>query len=102
VVEGLFAMHEASLKDQMDLRVYIDASDIAKLTRRIKRDRVERRLPLDDVLYRYENHVLPAYERYIAPYKKSCDIVINNEQGFEKGLEVLVSFLRSKAAELSY
>ena len=99
IVEGLFALHEAALRQLMDLTVYIDASDVAKLTRRIRRDRIERQLPLEDVLYRYERHVRPAYVQYIEPYRAGADLIINNdERGFERGLAVLVDHLRARAA----
>ena len=93
LIEGLFAFHEPALSAFMDLRVFIDVSDVAKLSRRIRRDRVERGLPLEDVLFRYEAHVLPAYEAYIAPYKSTADIVVNNRESFTGGLKVLGAFL---------
>ena len=96
VVEGLFVMHEPALSGLMNLKVFVDASDVAKMTRRIKRDRVERQLPLEDVLYRYERHVLPAYRQYLEPYRYDCDLILSNEAGFGEALEVLVSFLRGK------
>ncbi|MGV3589051.1 MAG: uridine kinase, partial [Adhaeribacter sp.] len=57
---------------------------------------VERGYDLDDVLYRYLNHVAPTYEKYIKPYKDDADLIIPNNQQFERGLEVLVSFLEGK------
>ncbi len=96
IVEGLFVLHEPALTELMDLRVYVDASDVAKLTRRIKRDRIDRNLPLEDVLYRYERHVLPAYQRYIQPYKREADLVVNNEASFSASLDVLVGYLLSR------
>jgi uridine kinase len=64
------------------------------LIRRIRRDQSERRYPLEDVLYRYEHHVLPCYESHIRPHKETCDLVINNDRGFEAGLQVLGAFIR--------
>lgn len=96
VVEGLFIYHYEELKSYFDLKLYIDASEELKLIRRIKRDREERNYPLEDVLYRYEHHVLPAYNDYILKYKKEVDIVINNNKDFEVGLQVLVSHLSQK------
>ena len=96
VVEGLFVMHEPALTELMDLRVFIDASDVAKVTRRIKRDRLERALPLEDVLYRYERHVLPAYRRFIEPYLQDADLIVNNERDFGRGLEVVAGYLRGR------
>ncbi len=96
ILEGLFCFHEPELRELMDLTVFIDASDVAKLSRRIKRDRVERALPLEDVLYRYEKHVLPSYETFIKPHKSTCDIVVNNNLSYDPGLEVLLCHLKEK------
>ena len=45
---------------------------------------------------RWENHVAPTYEKYIEPTKYSADIIINNNLHFEKGLDILTSFLKTK------
>lgn len=96
IVEGLFVFHFEELKDLMDIKVFIEANDVIKVIRRIKRDRIERNYPLDDVLYRYENHVLPAYNKYILPYKEQCDLVINNHGSYEIGLDFLKSYISGK------
>ncbi len=98
VVEGIFVFHFAEIARLLDLKVYIDAQEHVKLHRRIIRDRDERGYDLADVLYRYTHHVAPTYEKFIAPYKHDADVVIPNNQHFDKGLEVLVGFLKGKAA----
>ncbi len=96
VIEGIFVFSEKRLSDLLDLKVYIDTKDHIKLKRRIIRDNEERGYDIDDVLYRYEHHVIPTYEKYIQPYKYNSDIVIPNNSNFDMGLEVLVAFLKSK------
>ena len=83
-------------KQLLDLKIFLHAKENLKVIRRIKRDRVERNYPLDDVLYRYENHVLPTFEKYIQPYMEQCDIVINNNTQFDRGLEVVIGFLKQR------
>lgn len=96
IIEGLFVFHFDKLRELMDLKVFVDASDVVKVKRRILRDQVERNYPLDDVLYRYEHHVLPAYLKYIHPFRSYADIVINNEESYEMGLEVLNGFIQNR------
>ena len=98
VVEGIFVFHFEEIARLLNLKVYIDAQEHVKLHRRIVRDRDERGYDLADVLYRYTHHVAPTYERFIAPYKHYADIVIPNNRHFERGLEVLVGFLRGRIA----
>lgn len=94
IVEGLFVFHYKEIFDLFNLKVFLDAKDNLKVIRRIKRDRVERNYPLDDVLYRYEHHVMPTFEKYILPYKSEADIIVNNNARFDKGVQVLMGFMK--------
>jgi uridine kinase len=96
IVEGIFVFYFEEVARLLDLKVYIDAKEHVKLHRRIIRDKEERGYDLDDVLYRYLNHVAPTYEKYIKPYKQDADIIIPNNRHFDRGLEVLVTFLNAK------
>ena len=93
VVEGLFVFYDPKLFYLLDLKILIHASDTQKIIRRIKRDRVERNYPLEDVLYRYEHHVLPSFESYIFPFFNKVDLIINNNKSYEMGKDMLVSYL---------
>jgi uridine kinase len=96
VVEGLFVFSDVKLFELMDLKIMIHANDVLKIVRRIKRDKLERNYPLEDVLYRYQYHVLPAFETYIFPYLNKVDIVINNNDSYDRGRDMLIAFLKSK------
>jgi uridine kinase len=101
VVEGIFVFYFEEVAKLLDLKVYIDAREHVKVLRRIVRDRDERGYDLEDVLYRYTNHVAPTYEKYIKPFKHDADLIIPNNNHFDKGLDVLVSFLKSKVAAIT-
>ena len=94
IIEGLFIFYPESIREVFDLKVFVDANDVLKLKRRILRDRVERNYPLEDVLYRYEHHVLPAYRTYIEPFKSKSDVIINNNVHLERGCELIAGFIR--------
>ena len=99
IVEGLFIFHYKKIASQFDLKVFINAKDNLKVIRRIMRDQVERNYPIEDVLYRYQHHVLPAYERFIMPYREESDIVVNNNHDFERGLGVIQGFIAHQLLE---
>lgn len=101
IVEGIFVFHYKKMRELFDLKIFLHAKENLKVIRRIKRDRVERNYPLEDVLYRYENHVMPTFEKYILPYLDTADLVINNNERFDMGLEVVRGFLHSKINELN-
>ena len=97
LVEGLFIFHHAAIAQLLDFKVFIHAKDVHKIARRVRRDALERGYGLEDVLYRYQNHVMPAYDTYIAPYQDSADVIINNNHSFERALQMIVAYLRSMA-----
>jgi uridine kinase len=40
---------------------------------------MERGYPEEDVLYKWENHVVPAYKEFLLPYRDRCNkIIVNN------------------------
>lgn len=96
IVEGIFVLVFEELLHELDLKVFIEAQDHIRIKRRVQRDWKERGYTMEDVWYRYEHHVAPAYERYIAPARYSADLIIPNNKTFEKALEVLTTFIHSR------
>ncbi len=94
LVEGIFVFHFKKMQSLLDLKIFVDTKENLKVIRRIKRDKVERNYPLDDVLYRYEHHVMPTFEKYILPYRDEADIVVNNNEEMSKGLAVVKGYIR--------
>lgn len=99
VVEGIFVQYYREIADLLDLKVFIDAKDHIKLKRRIIRDDQERGYDLEDVLYRYEHHVMPTYEKYIEPYQSEADIIVPNHTDFQEALDVIGTFVKSKITQ---
>ncbi len=99
IVEGIFVFYFQELAKLLDLKIYIESRESTKLKRRIIRDKVERGYDLDDVLYRWEHHVIPTYEKYISPFKHEADVVIPNNSGFDKGIDVVINYLTQKVKQ---
>ena len=96
IVEGLFVQYFDEIAKEIDLKIFIEAKDHVKLGRRIKRDQVERGYDLDDVLYRYQYHVMPIFENQIEPLKHSADLIIPNNKHFKNALDLLSTYLKTK------
>jgi len=98
LIEGLFVQYFPEIEKELDLKIFIEAKDHLKLSRRIRRDNEERGYDLDDVLYRYQHHVMPVYESFIKPLKHAADIVIPNNHHFERAIELLTGSLKYRLA----
>jgi uridine kinase len=98
IIEGLFVQLFEEIANELDLKIFIEAKDYIKLTRRIRRDNDERGYDIDDVLYRYQHHVMPIYETMIEPLKHQADLIIPNNQNFERAIDILTLSLKAKLA----
>jgi uridine kinase len=98
--EYLFILHFRKIADQLNLKIFIEADDEIALQRRLKRDLLERGYSHDDVIYKWMNHVVPAYKEYLLPYKGECDQVITNNSHVADDIicvtEVISGELREK------
>ncbi len=95
IVEGLFVQYFSEIEKELDLKIFIEAKDYLKLSRRIRRDNEIRGYDLDDVLYRYHHHVMPVYESMIEPLKHRADFIVPNNHDFERALFILVKGLKT-------
>jgi uridine kinase len=57
-------------------QVFVETDSDVRLARRLKRDISQRGRDIHGVMQQYENHVKPAYDRYIAPTMQHADIIV--------------------------
>ncbi|MEZ4825072.1 MAG: uridine kinase [Bacteroidia bacterium] len=93
ILEGLFIYHRPEIAKLIDLKLFIDAEEHIRLSRRLKRDHSERGYSVESILRDYEKYVAPMFYRYIAPIKSQCDMIIPNNRHMYKALQVLVNHL---------
>lgn len=90
IVEGHLVFAHQELTDMFNMKIYIDADDDVRLTRRILKEKAEAEKDEDfDImkcLERYEKFVKPAYDKYVEPTKKFADMVIPNN--IQTGLQL--------------
>lgn len=98
LVEGLFVFHFKEVREMLDLSVFVHADERIRFERRRKRDSIERGISNEMIEYQWNEHVKPAFEQYLKPYKNQVDLVINNNKSFDKALSILQHHLESKAA----
>jgi len=89
LVEGLFIYHYDEIKLTLDYKVMVDLALSEAYKRRLKRDVEERNYSEEVTHYRYMNHVEPAYQKFIAPHKKDMDLIVDNSDSLEVGLQVI-------------
>jgi uridine kinase len=99
MVEGLFILHFEEIAEILDMKIFIDTDEDIALQRRLKRDLIERGYPEGDVLYKWNNHVMPAFNDYLLPYKEQCDKIITNNTHVAEDIIEITSEISNQLRE---
>ncbi|MBR5661606.1 MAG: uridine kinase [Bacteroidales bacterium] len=76
IIEGILIFTCKELRDQMDIKIFVDADDDDRLMRVMARDILERGKTVETVIERYTKTVKPMYLQFIEPSKRYADIII--------------------------
>lgn len=96
VLEGILLFSDSELRKIMDIRIFMSAPLDVCLTRRIKRDVVERHRSIDSVLHQYETTVRPMYLQFIEPFSRYADLIV--PRGGEN--RIAIDMIQAKMREL--
>jgi uridine kinase len=76
VIEGLFALYDADLRDMMSLKIFVDTASDIRFIRRLQRDVAERGRSLESVVNQYLGTVRPMHKQFIEPTKRHADVIL--------------------------
>ncbi|HCY38351.1 MAG TPA: uridine kinase [Neisseriales bacterium] len=94
VIEGLFALLDASMRKYMALRIFVDTADDIRFIRRLQRDIIERGRSTESVIKQYLESVRPMHRQFIEPSKRNAHIIIPHGAN-KAALEMLVARVRA-------
>lgn len=86
LLEGHLLFANPSIRELLDVKIFIHTPADIRLIRRLKRDIQERKRTVESVTYQYLHHVRPMHEQFIAPAQELADIVIDGMSPFKNGL----------------
>jgi len=78
LVEGLFVFADPSLRDQIDIKIWMEAFPDLRLDRRIRRDTVQRQRTVEEIHERYDRDVIPGFQKFIHPLREHADVIVAN------------------------
>ncbi len=95
VVEGILVLTDKDLRDNMDVKVFVDADADERLIRVISRDCVERGRTPQMVCDRYQSMLKPMHELYIEPSKRYADLIVPQGGHNNVAIKLLTDYIRS-------
>ena len=76
ILEGLFVLEEARIRDILDIKIFVDTDADVRFIRRMLRDVNERGRSLDHIVQQYQNTVKIMHEQFVEPSKKHADVIV--------------------------
>lgn len=90
IVEGLFVFEYEEVRELIDFGIFVDVDPSIQLDRRIYRDQESRGYTRNEILYQWNNHVVPCYEKYLAPHETKADFIFHNDSRGENDFRRLL------------
>jgi len=98
IVEGLWTLYWAPLRELYAVSIYVESTEVACLTRRRSRDIAERGRTAESVDAQWNATVAPMAERYILPTRAFADIVISGTGPIARSVELILEHIRAHPA----
>lgn len=95
LVEGILIFVEPTLREMMDMRIFVDTDADIRFIRRLRRDMVERGRTLDSVVKQYLATVRPMHLEFVEPSKRYADIIVPQGGDNRVAMEMIVSRIRA-------
>ncbi|MEX1192771.1 MAG: AAA family ATPase [Brumimicrobium sp.] len=93
IVEGLFVFEYEKVYKMLDFSIFVDVDPAIQLDRRIYRDQESRGYTRSEILYQWENHVIPCYDQFLAPHETKADFIYHNDSRSESDFKRLLLVL---------
>ena len=95
IAEGILIFQDPGLREQMDIKIFVDTDADTRILRRILRDVKERGRTLESVIGQYLTTVKPMHEQYVQPSRKYADIVMLEGGHNLVALDMIIQRIRS-------
>ena len=93
IIEGIMTLLNKTLRDMMDLKVFVDCDSDERLIRNIQRDTIDRGRTVSMVVDRYLKVLKPMHEQFIEPTKRYADLIIPQGGENVKGIGILCNYI---------
>jgi uridine kinase len=76
LLEGLLLFALPELRDQMDVKIFVDTDADIRILRRIQRDTAERGRSIESVIEQHLGSVRPMHLEFVEPSKRWADLIV--------------------------
>ena len=96
IVEGILVLALEPVRDELDVKVFVDSDADVRVIRRLSRDIKERGRDFDGVIEQYFRTVRPMHYGFVEPSKRYADIIIPHGGNNDIAIEMVAGAVRQK------
>ncbi len=100
IVEGILVFVEAAVREQMDVKIFVNTDADLRVLRRIRRDLEQRGRSFASVREQYYQTVRPMHLQFVEPSKRWADLIVPEGGENTVAIGVIVSMLQRVAGDL--
>jgi len=93
IVEGILVFTEPALREQLDIKIFVDTDADIRLIRRIRRDLEQRGRTFQSVRDQYYATVRPMHLEHVEPSKRWADLIVPEGGDNKVALDVMLGQL---------
>lgn len=97
IVEGILVFVDGRVREQLDIKLFVDTDTDIRVFRRIRRDIEQRGRTFDSVREQYYRTVRPMHLQFVEPSKRWADLIIPEGGNNEVALQLVTARLRDVA-----
>ena len=101
ILEGILLFSDPKLREQMDICVFMDTPLDVCLTRRLRRDIIERERSCESVITQYLETVRPMHFQFIEPSKRYADIIVPRGGENRIAIDIIKAIMREVLSKLA-
>ncbi|MEI6472570.1 MAG: uridine kinase [Holophagaceae bacterium] len=99
ILEGLLLYALPELRDQLDIKIFVDTDADIRILRRIRRDTRERGRSLESVMDQYERSVRPMHLEFVEPSKRWADLIVPTGVENRTAMDVITHHICSRVLD---
>lgn len=98
VVEGILIFSDEALREELDLKLFVDTDADIRVLRRVRRDMEQRGRSFESIREQYYGTVRPMHLQFVEPSKRWADVIIPEGGDNQVALDLIVAKIQSVLA----
>lgn len=96
IVEGILIFVDATLRELMDVKIFVETADDLRFIRRLRRDVTERGRSVESVINQYLETVRPMHMQFVETSKRYADVIIPEGGYNEVGIDLITGKIQAQ------